>query len=77
MKYTYYPNEGERAQCETISKYIPMTDTYILYTKYELKGRGITFIDVDDFGVNRYRCTERAYNKLLKEMNISEAMYLD
>lgn len=77
MKYLYYPNEGQKAQCETTSKYMPMTDTYLVYTKFILNGRGIQLVDVDDFGVNRYRCSEKAYNKLLNELDISEAMYLD
>ena len=77
MKYLYYPNEGQKPQATTTSKYIPMTETYIVYTKFILKGRGINFIDMDEFGVSRYRVTEKAYDKLSKEIDIAEAMYLD
>ena len=49
---------------------------YYLRTKTELKGQGIRFVDSDN-GVNHYKLTDRAFEKLEQANEIKMISWLD
>lgn len=76
--HTYYPEMRERkveAQIEaSLSHY---GKHYYLYTRLELKGRGITPSDTSRKGLNCYKATCNAFARLKEQYSISMERLLD
>lgn len=87
--YIYCPEMGEsRPECQIMAKLGHFGTHYYLDTPLTLKGRGITFMEVREAknltasgqfmaGWNRYKVTERAFQKLQEQYSISMKNLLD
>lgn len=76
--HAYWPEMKERkvnAQIEASLCY--GGKHYNIYTKLKLKGRGITQRDTGRSGVNCYRVTWNAFDKLQQQYSISMERLLD
>lgn len=76
--HAYWPEMNERkvnAQIEARLCY--SGKHYILYTKLELKGRGIVQKETGRPGMNSYRVTWNAFEKLQQQYSISMERLLD
>lgn len=50
---------------------------YYIRTSIELSGRGIKMVDTSETGVNRYKVTDNAFEKIKSEYSISMELNLD
>lgn len=86
--YVYCPELGESCpECQMEARFSYFGSHYYIKTPLELKGRGIVFLDATsrknsdesdkEMVVNRYRTTERAFEKLKEQYSISMKNLLD
>lgn len=87
--YIYCPEMGEsRPECQIMAKMGHYGTHYYIDTPLTLKGRGITFMEMRESknltasgqflaGWNRYRVTERAFQRLQEQYSISMESLLD
>lgn len=76
--HTHYPEMGERKVYSQIEARLSHSGShYFLYTKLELKGRGIMKSETGRLGVNCYKVTWAEFDKLKQEYSISMERYLD
>lgn len=88
MLQSYYPEMGEQPKPETqiFARLGHYGRHYFIYTKLELKGRGIEFLETCSaetmvsgskfIGFNRYKVTENAMNKLEEKYAVANEMLL-
>jgi hypothetical protein len=75
--YSFTPEMGQRKPNCQMQVSIGHYGGYYIRTKIELKGRGINLVDTSETGVNRYKVTDNAYEKLKSEYSISMESNLD
>lgn len=84
--YVYCPEMGEsKPECQMEAHFSYFGSHYYIKAQLELKGRGIVFLDATarkdpdgrEMTVNRYRVTERAFEKLKEQYSISMKNLLD
>lgn len=87
--YIYCPEMGEsRPECQIMARMGHYGSHYYLDTPLSLKGRGITFLEKHEAknltasgqfmaGWNRYKATERAFQKLQEQYSISMENHFD
>ena len=77
MLQQYHSELGEKRKFEATAWYNPFIKKWAVRTKKELKGRGVTFYEVAYDGRNSYHCTQKAFDKLCEQMDISQDILFD
>lgn len=72
----YTPEMGQRKPNCEMQVSIGHYGGYFIRTKIELKGRGVKLVDTEN-GVNRYKLSDLAFEKLKSEYSISMESNLD
>ncbi|MGO4372138.1 hypothetical protein AB4Z21_15460 [Paenibacillus sp. MCAF20] len=76
--HSYWPEMNERKVSAQIEASLCYSGThYNLYTKLELKGRGIVQKETGRPGLNSYKVTSNAFDKLKEQYSISMERLLD
>jgi len=75
--YIYCPEMGQKEPAHQIKAHLGYSGKWILYTTLELKGQGIKADGTDSKGNNRYKVTDRAFNKLETLYSIAFESFLD
>ena len=77
MLQQYRPELGGKAKFETTAHFNAFIGKWAVRTHEELKGRGISFYQIDSEGRNFYYVTPKAFEKLEKQINISQELLFD
>ena len=78
MLYQYHSQLGEKRKYEADARYNAFINKWAVRTKEILKGRGIKlYEEKDNTGRHFYYCTQKAFDKLCKEMNINQDLLFD
>ena len=77
MLQQYHSELGEKAKFNTHVHFNYFVNKWSVRTNLELKGRGIKFDKVDSEGLNFYWVTPKAFEKLEKEIDMSQELLFD
>jgi hypothetical protein len=75
--HSFTPEMGQRKPNCQMQVSIGHYGGYYIRTKLVLKGRGIKIQDTSEAGINRYKVTDNAYEKLKLEYSMSMESNLD
>lgn len=77
MLQQFHSELGEKAKFDTKARFNAFIGKWAVRTNLELKGRGIKFYEIDEQGRNFYYVTKIAFEKLEKEINMSQELLFD
>jgi hypothetical protein len=75
--HSFTPEMGQRKPNCQMQASIGHYGGYYIRTPLELKGRGIKLVDTSETGVNRFKVSDMAFQKLKSEYSISSESNLD
>lgn len=77
MVKQYHSELKEKPKFEATAHFNAFISKWAVRTHEELKGRGISFYQIDSEGRNFYYVTPKAFEKLEKQINISQELLFD